>query len=149
MIPMFALAADRLFAPRRAEGRPPIVFFDGECGFCARSVRWLLDHDPRGVLTFAPLQGDTARALGVSLPADRSTWFLILADENGMHSRSGAVFRAVSRLGGAWTLAGLLLLFPAPIRDGVYDWVARHRDTLGGEAACALPAPEEAQRFLR
>jgi predicted DCC family thiol-disulfide oxidoreductase YuxK len=129
-------------------GRAPIVFFDGECGLCARSVRWLLDHDPRGVLTFAPLQGDTARTLGVSPPGDRSSWFLILADEKGMHSRSSAVLRAVSRLGGGWVMARLLLLIPVFIRDGVYDWVARHREALGGEAACALPAPEEVSRFL-
>ena len=127
----------------------PIVFFDGECGLCARSVRWLLDHDPSGVLRFAPLQGETARRMGVTPPADRGAWFLILADEDGLHARSGATLRAIARLGGVFTLARLLLLVPGPLRDGVYDWVARHRDALGGAPACALPAPEEAARFLR
>src|SRR5215813_8230825 len=38
------------------ETAPPVLFFDGECGLCNNSIRWLIDHDRRRVLRFAPLR---------------------------------------------------------------------------------------------
>ena len=33
-----------------------LVLWDGECGFCRRSVEWLAAHDKRGALDFKPYQ---------------------------------------------------------------------------------------------
>ena len=41
----------------------PLLLYDGTCGFCAASVQWVLRHDRRGTLLFAPLQGETARPI--------------------------------------------------------------------------------------
>ena len=38
----------------------PLVLYDGNCGLCARSVRWILDHERDHDIVFAPLQGPTA-----------------------------------------------------------------------------------------
>ena len=38
----------------------PLVLYDGNCGRCARSVRWILDHERDHEIVFAPLQGPTA-----------------------------------------------------------------------------------------
>ena len=35
------------------------VLFDGECGFCDASVRWILRRDRRGRFRFGALQGAT------------------------------------------------------------------------------------------
>ena len=41
----------------------PVVLYDGTCGLCHRSVRWLMKRDRRR-LWYAPLQGETfARAV--------------------------------------------------------------------------------------
>ena len=34
-----------------------VLFFDGECGFCKRSVRLVYECDEKGLIEFAPLQG--------------------------------------------------------------------------------------------
>ena len=51
----------------------PVVLFDGGCGLCSRTVRFLLRHDARGRMRFAPLGSGAAAAVlrtrGVS-PAD-------------------------------------------------------------------------------
>jgi len=40
-------------------------------------------------------------------------------------------------------------LVPRPIRDAVYDWVARHRyGWFGKHDTCRLPTPEERAVFL-
>ena len=43
----------------------PILFFDGECGFCDRAIRFAMSRDTHGRLYAATLSGETAR---VSLP---------------------------------------------------------------------------------
>ncbi|MBK7537805.1 MAG: DUF393 domain-containing protein [Myxococcales bacterium] len=40
----------------------PVILYDGQCGLCHRSVRWLVRRD-RGRLFYAPLQGPTAARL--------------------------------------------------------------------------------------
>ena len=40
-----------------------VVFYDGVCGLCDRTVRFLLRRDRRDRLRFAPLQGEVARKL--------------------------------------------------------------------------------------
>ena len=43
--------------------QPELLFYDGHCGLCHRSVQFLLRHDPGGrAFRFAPLQGCTFEA---------------------------------------------------------------------------------------
>ena len=41
---------------RGAKRRRPLVLWDGECGFCRRSIVWLRAHDRFGSLDFCPYQ---------------------------------------------------------------------------------------------
>ena len=53
----------------------PVVLYDGECGLCHRSVKFLLARD-RKQLWYAPLQGETAqklRAIHPEIPATLET----------------------------------------------------------------------------
>ena len=132
-------------APRPS---PPIVFFDGVCGLCNRSVDLLLRWDTKAVLRFAPLQGSTARAL---LPAEqtRDLDSLVLKDAKGIHRRSDAALLALEHLGGGWRMMGLLRALPRGWRDAVYGWVARHRYRwFGKKESCRLPSANERERFL-
>jgi predicted DCC family thiol-disulfide oxidoreductase YuxK len=53
----------------------PVVLYDGTCGLCHRSVRWLMKRDRRR-LWYAPLQGETAAALRATypIPATLDRW---------------------------------------------------------------------------
>ena len=104
---------------------PPIVFFDAGCGLCTGLVRLLGRANRDGRLRFEPLSGDVARRLlqPVELAAD-SLWLW----ENGrLRGRSTAVLRLMWLLGWPWNLAAPLLLVPRPLRDRVYDAIARRR----------------------
>lgn len=126
----------------------PIVYFDGVCGLCNRFVDFLIRHDRARRLRFAPLQGETAaRRLGGSGTMGLTT---ILFEADGRVSeRSTAALEALARLRGAVRLLALLRVVPRPVRDAVYDWVARHRyGWFGRRESCRLPAPEEREVFL-
>jgi predicted DCC family thiol-disulfide oxidoreductase YuxK len=128
--------------------------FDGECGFCSRVVLWVLRHERQQTLQFAPLESPVARRLLQQHPecthADSVLW--VDMDET-MHARrilarSAAALQLCGYLGGAWNLLRVAWLIPRPLRDAVYDLVARNRHRLLGARPCPLPTPEQRRRFL-
>jgi predicted DCC family thiol-disulfide oxidoreductase YuxK len=131
------------------------VMFDGRCGLCDGAVRWLIRHDRRAALRFAPLEGAVAAAVRQrhpDLPAGDETFVLVESPEGTgerVRVRSDAALAALVRLGGAWRLAAALRVVPRPLRDVVYRWVARNRTRWFGRLdACRIPSPGERERFL-
>jgi predicted DCC family thiol-disulfide oxidoreductase YuxK len=132
---------------------PPVLLYDGECGFCARSVQFVLAHErpgQRAGLRFAPLQGLFGQAVLRGAPAlagvDSVVWFAPATGETLVRSDAGlAVLR---HLGGIWGLLGVVgRLIPRPLRDRAYDLIARNRHRLAG-VSCLVPTAEERPRFL-
>jgi predicted DCC family thiol-disulfide oxidoreductase YuxK len=126
-----------------------IVFFDGVCGLCSKSVDWLMERDQNRKIVFAPLQGETAKKLLDE--KDRIDLDTVIAWERGkVFRRSEAVFKAVQLLGPGWNLLVAVLHFiPVQIRDVVYRAVAANRYPIFGKSeTCRLPTPEERSRFL-
>lgn len=129
----------------------PVLLFDGVCNLCDRTVNFILRHDRRGELLLAPLQSNAAERLlaGTPLrPADLRS--LILVDHGRVWLRSRAVMEVGKRMGGPWKLLGLLgHLLPRPLRDALYDWVARNRYRwFGRRDSCRMATPAERERFL-
>ena len=132
-----------------AKSAAPIIFFDGVCGLCNRSVDWIIRRDQYAIFRFAPLQGDTARErFGIESGADLKT--IVLLDEHGQHRRSDAVVAILRRLGGFWRVCGALLwIVPRPIRNWGYDVIACNRYRwFGQHDTCRMPTPAERARFL-
>jgi predicted DCC family thiol-disulfide oxidoreductase YuxK len=127
----------------------PIVFFDGVCGMCNRTVDFLLARDPRAVLRFAPLQGETAQQR-LGTPDDEMLKTIVLQDRGREYRRSAAVVRILFHIGGAWKLVGAgLWLIPRPLRDLGYRLIATCRYRLfGRKETCRMPTPAERERFL-
>lgn len=128
----------------------PILFFDGQCGLCAKAVQWCLRHDRRRVLRFAPLQGTTYAAITHERkPLGMDS--LVLVDEQGLHVRSSGALRMIRHLGGAAGVAASVgyWLVPRVVRDWVYRHIARRRMSWFGPArTCAVPDPRDRDRFL-
>jgi len=128
----------------------PIVLYDGVCGLCARSVRWILRHERDHALRFAPLQGDTAAALRARhprIPAELST--VVLVDGGRVHLRSQAFMHLARHLRRPWRWLYHLRWIPGFLPDLGYRVVARVRyRVFGKHDACELPAPDQRARFL-
>lgn len=115
----------------------------------------MLDHErSRKFLRFAPLQGelgDRLRASNAALAGiDSVIWCEPSADGDGKtYVRSAAVLRVLRYLGGGWSvLAAIGSLVPRPVRDWLYDVVARHRKRIIKQSAsCLAPTPEQRERF--
>jgi predicted DCC family thiol-disulfide oxidoreductase YuxK len=125
------------------------IYFDGYCGLCDRFVQFVLRRDRRARYRFAPLQGSTARER-VPSGLDPETSQTVILEEGGrFRVRSDAALAILAGLGGAWRLTGMLRIVPRPLRDAVYDLVARNRKRwFGRRDECRVPGPAERDRFL-
>lgn len=133
----------------------PVVFFDGECPLCNRSVTFLAGRDRAGRLAFAHLQGHLAQS---SLePAMRNTALdgsvvLLEPDAAGRVSlRSAAILRALAHTSPRRRWLARLAESPFLVRllDVPYAFVVRRRDRwFGRHDACAVPDPSFRARFL-
>ena len=128
----------------------PIMFYDGECGLCSRTVQWCLRNDKRGIVRFAPIQGSTYAALdNPNKPTVIST--MVLAEGAQLFIKSTGVLRLMTNMGGIWKPLGQIgLICPGILRDKVYDFVAKRRLKFFGSAdSCAMPSPDQRVRFLQ
>jgi predicted DCC family thiol-disulfide oxidoreductase YuxK len=128
-----------------------IVFFDGSCGLCSRSVRFLASMDRRERLLFASLQGETAASLQLAEHAsvDQGTMVVKRESDGRIFLRSDGVLEVCRALGGIWHVAVILRAIPHVLRDALYRLIARNRIRWFGHAdACSLPSPSLASRLL-
>lgn len=128
-----------------------LVLYDGLCGLCNATVLWLLKIDRRRALTFAALQGETAKQ--ISLPPQASNTIVYIYDfrekSQNILVRSDAILEILSTVGGFWKFAAILRIIPRGIRDAVYDWIARNRYRWFGRYEECRLSPDDAKfRFL-
>ena len=138
-----------------AELPAQLVLYDGVCGFCNGSVRWLIERDVDARLHYAPLQGETAAALRArhpEIPNELDTIVFVESAPGGerVWLRSAAIFRVLRELSAPWRwLAPLRWLLPRALWDVAYQAFARRRYRWFGKLdVCPIPPPALRARFL-
>lgn len=128
----------------------PIVLYDGTCGLCSKSVRWILRHERDHELRFAPLQGPTAAELRVTHPEiPRELDSVVLVDSDRVYLRSKTFLHVARHLRAPWRAGYHVRWLPAFLLDLGYRVIARLRYRIWGRVdACELPSPENRARFL-
>ncbi len=129
---------------------PRIVLYDGVCGLCNRSVKFLVKRDRARALRYAPLQGETAEALRARYPAIPSTLStVVLVDDGKVYLRSKAFLYVARYLTRPWRWAYHWRWMPGFLLDLGYRVVARLRYRIWGKYdTCEIPAPEQRALFL-
>ena len=122
---------------------PDHVFYDGDCGFCHGSVRFLAAHDRSGAFRFAPLGGPTFLGLVPESAREGLPDSLVIHTEEGqLLVKSEAALHCLRRLGGGFrVLAALVALVPRPLRDAAYVGFARVRHRLFARPTEGCPVP--------
>lgn len=128
----------------------PVLLFDGVCNLCNASVQWVLKHDKKAVFRFAALQSPAGQSLlrNAGLSAEDFDT-VVLVDGARVFTRSDAALEIVRRIGGLWSWLAVFRFVPRPVRDAVYDWIARRRYRwFGRTESCMIPRPEWSNRFI-
>lgn len=142
----------RATTPSGSPEETDLVFYDGHCGLCHQTVRFLLRHDPEGTrFRFAPLEGETFRREVPDAGARRLPDSVVVkvAASGELLVRSTATAHLLRRLAGIWYVLGSVLrCVPRPLRDLAYAIVAGLRRLWPRpESVCPLLPPELASRF--
>ena len=135
----------------------PVLLYDGTCGLCNRSVRFLMRMDRHGRIKYAALQSEPAQAYlrSQGLPTDDFDSMVFVPDwsqpERGDYLlRTSGVVAALKVCGGFAKAMGTILgVIPTSWRDAGYKVIARWRYQIWGEwEACPMPKKEWTKRFF-
>jgi predicted DCC family thiol-disulfide oxidoreductase YuxK len=141
---------------------PVLVLYDGDCGLCARTKRWMERFDLEGMFRWRAYQSGAGLAFGIS-EADSSRR-LYLINDTRIYSGFGAFRMMVlwnpisylltyvilaapgpgdSRFRSGFVLILLLAFSPitTPIADGIYSLIARNRRRLSPAGNCRVSRP--------
>ena len=127
-----------------------IILFDGVCNLCNASVKFIIRHDPKAYFRFATLQSDFARRIlpGNDISSENFA-SLILIENDIVFSKSTAALKISRKLNGLWPVFYVLIIIPKPIRDFLYDLIAKYRYRLfGRKNTCMVPDQEFKKRFI-
>ncbi len=130
-----------------------IIFFDGVCGLCNRTVDFVLREDHARIFLYSSLQGETFRKIAPQRPEaiDANSLFVLRRnlEEDVLLKRSEAILYILDHLPRYRWLGRLGRIFPLWIRDGIYRLIAATRYQIWGKRdSCRLPNAEERARFL-
>tara|TARA_B110000240_G_scaffold186415_1_gene223037 strand:- start:497 stop:907 length:411 start_codon:yes stop_codon:yes gene_type:complete len=128
----------------------PLVLFDGFCNLCNSSVQYVIKHDRHNKFKFASLQSDAAKEILLQFNENNSDLnSIILIDNNKIFKKSLAVLRLLKILGGVYTLLYIFIIIPKPLRDWVYDYIAKNRyKWYGKKDSCMIPTKELKNKFI-
>jgi len=126
-----------------------VILYDGVCVFCSRWVRFVAARDVERRFRFTAIQSGygtrLAQAFGID-PDDPDTNAVIHGGE--VLFKSDAALTVLGALPG-WRWTRMLRALPKPLRDAVYDFIARNRYRIFGKyEECFVPDAELRERVI-
>ena len=126
-----------------------VILFDGVCNLCNGFVKFVIARDPAGRFQFGPLQSPAARRLLGSIHSEPWSDSVVLVENGRVWTRSAAALRIARGLSFPWPLAYVFVVVPRPLRDWIYNLVARNRYRwFGKRDVCMVPTRELRARFI-
>ena len=121
-----------------------LILFDGVCVLCSAWVAFVIERDPAARFRFLPIQTPRGRDIARRFEVDAA------APETNVVVKGGqALFKfdtvlAVLEEMPGWRWLTILRHLPRPLRNWLYDRVARNRYAVFGKRAiCRLPSADE------
>jgi predicted DCC family thiol-disulfide oxidoreductase YuxK len=126
-----------------------VILYDGVCIFCSGWVHFVVRRDTARRFRFTPMQSPYGRQLAqaVGIDPDDPDTNAVIIDGRALRRSDGAL-AVLSKLP-CWSWVNSLFLIPRPLRDALYDFIARNRYRLFGRYdACDLAPAELAGRII-
>ncbi|GMH46948.1 hypothetical protein TrRE_jg3681 [Triparma retinervis] len=146
-------------SPSLSSNYDNVILYDGVCNFCNAWVDILLQIDTKKRFRFAALQSDTGKKCleGVGKERDDISSVMLIKSRGGGslegYEKSDCIVEVVKELGipgTGFVASTLAAAMPRPVKDGLYDTVARNRYNFMGKRTTfeRINAGAEDGRFL-
>ncbi|NJB81659.1 thiol-disulfide oxidoreductase DCC family protein [Wenyingzhuangia aestuarii] len=128
----------------------PLILFDGVCNLCNNSVQLVIKNDSKNIFVFSTLQNPAVIAYLASKGDQYNNIdSVMLVSNSKIYTKSSAALTIAKHLKGWYPALYLFYVIPKPIRDFVYDVIARNRyKWFGKKDNCMIPTPELKNKFL-
>jgi len=137
----------------------PIILFDGVCNFCNGLVNFIIRQDKKNIFLFAPLQSERGKKLLDQYGIDwKNNDSFVLIENTGpndsvrqdkAYEKSNAALRIAAKLPWYWKWSQIFWILPKPIRDGIYNIIAKNRyKWFGKKEKCMIPTEQVRGKFL-
>lgn len=132
--------------------KPQVVIYDGICHLCNAGVRRVIKVDKYKRLSFCAVQSELAKAYLLVCGLTREdvlNRFLFVEGPGQFSQASTAALRVMLYLPFPYPILSILLVIPTPLRDAIYDYIARRRYKWFGQSTkCILPSDDILDRFV-
>lgn len=130
--------------------KQPLILFDGVCNLCNHSVQFVIKKDSNNQFLFAPLQAEKIVTYLQKFPENFDNIdSILLVTEKKIYTKSSAALKIAKELKGIYPLLYVFYIIPKPVRDIVYDFIAKNRyKWFGKQESCMMPTPGVKEKFL-
>jgi predicted DCC family thiol-disulfide oxidoreductase YuxK len=127
-----------------------LILFDGVCNLCNNAVQRVIKNDPKGHFYFASLTWPIAEQVKRGFPHAEGFDSILLFENDRLYDKSSAALKIAAKMKGLYPLMGIFWVVPKPVRDVIYEYVARNRyKWFGKKDVCMIPSLETANRFVQ
>ena len=128
-----------------------IILFDGICNICSAFLNFVYLNDPKALFRLTWLQSEEAEKILDTLGLSRNEFnSIIYLDHSTAFFKSTAFLKIVRQLRFPWPVLWIGVIIPKPVRDWIYDIVAKNRYRwFGKKDHCLIPIGELEDRFLK
>jgi len=117
------------------------LIYDGECGICRRSVKWIRQRDEEERIELLPYQDPAVPERFPEIPQSDMERAMQLVARDGARWEGARAAEELLAVLPRWRVAAPLFKIPGVRRvaERVYRWVASNRRRLGCGEHCPLP----------
>ena len=125
-----------------------IIIFDGDCGLCETSVRFIIKHDRKSYFHFVSQSSSLGKYLLKKYRLDTIDSIVYISD-NKAYSYSDGILEIIKHLDVPYRYLDTLRIIPKRLRDGIYKLIAKYRrDFFSKETHCIIVDDKTRARFL-
>lgn len=125
-----------------------LILFDGVCNFCDSSVNFIIKKDKKRMFRYCALEKPRGQLLVKKHRLENIDSIILIKDDKA-YSKSTAILKIAKVLGGPIGLLYVFIIIPTPIRDFIYEFIAKHRyKWFGKKDQCMIPSIETRSLFI-
>jgi len=125
------------------------IIYDGECGFCNKTVMMIAKNDKNNYFTFVSSLSEFGADLiskNKIIGLEKTT--IILIENQRIHTKSLAIRNILLKIPSYRIVGYLMFLFPQKISDYVYDFVSINRKRILKNKPCEIPDSDIKEKFI-